>query len=281
MEFDLIIVRKDVLPDMYGAYLWKKYKGGDVIIAENNTQFDMIEDKRILIIGRYYDAKMDQILYSANRVTVFCNNSDLEPPPSYQYIQSGECTGFAHWVVQELAITDPTEKRIAEYLDEYMYGEPSEKAIHFQNGLRTIEASTDYSRLMTIEDEDDINRLIENGEKIQRIDLRFAKQQLRSSVSYRLGDNWAQIGIGDIPTITSCLLFANKSKSGLALFFRYDLTFNKTFITVRVTKASGLDAGIIARNMVKGGDFKIMKSGSKFLSGGSINGLHFPDDILK
>ena len=89
----LIIVRKNILCEHFGAYLWHKYAKAKVIVTDPLTKMDektleKIQDKNILIVGGYYKDNMDEIYARAKSVEVFYNNDDLQ----FQSTDKGKVT---------------------------------------------------------------------------------------------------------------------------------------------------------------------------------------------
>lgn len=80
--YDYIIVRKNIMAEMFGAYLWNHYVKIEVIKTGQITKMDesmleKIKDKNILIVGGYYKDNMDDIYKVVKNVEVFYNTSDF------------------------------------------------------------------------------------------------------------------------------------------------------------------------------------------------------------
>lgn len=283
-DFDIVIVRERMLNEEYGAHLWKNARGCKVIttppiVMMKEEHLEQIKDKKVLIISGYYRDNMKPIIESAKSVCVFFNTSD-DPDPNcgYQIMKAQEGSGFLAWTLDQLAIKDEVVHRIATYLDEYLYGYPSEESLCFQNGVYVIDKNTDIEKILTIQSLQNIEDIIKKGKEKHINNLRIAEQRLKCSVliSFRVNNETyhAQVAIGDTPIIDSCLLLAEKSKSGLGIMFRYDILNRKTLISARATKESNINAGMVMNALVKGG-------GSKPMGGGSMSELVFPQDFFK
>lgn len=286
MNFDTVVVRQSMLAELYGAHLWHLHRGSDLLTTPPVTQMDQglldkIKGKNILIVGGYYRANMGPILEAAKEVTVFYNSSDADESVSgYNFVTSLEFTGFLTWTVQQLGLQDDKASpvlRMAHYLDEYLYGYPSEESMCFQNGVYVIDKDNDLEKILTIKSIEDIEATIVKGKEKRINNRRIGEQRWKCAkqLTFKAGDETysALVGIGDSPIVDTCLLLAEKSPSGIGMLIRYDINTGKTFISTRTTKESGVDAGILMKKLVKGG-------GSKPMGGGSVSGLFFPEQLL-
>lgn len=279
-NFQVVVVRQSMLAELYGAHLWMVQCGCELLVTAPVTQMtsdllDKISGKRILIVGGYYSSNMSAILDAAKEVTVFYNSSDVdELVKGYQFITSVEFTGFLTWTVQQLNIQEPYILRMSKYLDEYLYGYPSDEAMCFQNGVYVIDKDNDLDKILTIKSNDDISPVIVKGREKRINNRRVAEQRLKTSkqLTFKAGDEiyTCLCSIGDTPIVDTCLLLAEKSNTGIGVLFRYDINTSKTFISCRTTLDSGIDAGLLMKKWIHGG-------GSKPMGGGSVSGLHFPD----
>lgn len=279
MEFDCVVVRQNMLAELCGAGLWDSERNSEVIQTPPLTEFtpellEKIRGKNVLIAGGYYNKSMKPILEAAKSVFVFYNSSDEPAREEHKFYQIEHADGFATWTANKVGIdASDFHFKIAKYLDDYQYGYPSEEALCFQNGVYVIDKSTDYEKLMSI---GNIEQVIEAGRQKRISNMRIAEQRLKGALEFSvLVDKpcGALTAIGDSPIVDTCLLLAEKSKGGIGFLFRYDLAKNKTFISCRVNEQSGLDAGKIMQKLVGGG-------GSKPMGGGSIDGLIFPGEFF-
>lgn len=283
MNFDIVVVRQNMLAELYGAHLWKTYRGAELLLTPPITQMDQdllekIKGKNVLVVGGYYRENMEQIVASGKSVSVFYNSSDsVIVAEGYKALLGTEYWGFVTWTAGVLTIQEDHVLKMAKYLDEYLYGYPSEKAMCFQNGVYVVDQDNDLDKLLTIKSNEDVETTISKGKEKLVANRRIADQRLKCAKSLTFkagGDTYtALVSIGDSPVVDTCLLLAEKASSGIGMLFRYDLSTGKTFISTRTTKESGVDAGILMKKLVRGG-------GSKPMGGGSISGLFFPEQLL-
>jgi hypothetical protein len=282
MAYQLIVVRRNMLAELYGAHLWATHTNTEIFDTSALTemtpdQLEKIRNKNILIVGGYFKSNMKPILAEAKEVTVFFNTSDLDDQqPDHKFITAEPLSGFLSWTIQQLGIVESCTVQIAKYLDEYLYGYPSEESLCFQNGVYTIDKPSDLERLLTIQSNKDIESTIAKGKKKRVANLRIAQQRLEASkqfIVYFDGKPYpATVAIGDSPIVDSCILLAQQT--GIGILFRYNLAAKKTFLSCRTTKESGIDAGHLMKQLVNGG-------GSVPMGGGSINELLLPHQLLQ
>ena len=280
--FDVVVVRRAMLNEEYGAHLWKTLTGAEVLTTDpvvkmTESYLEQITGKRVLLVGGYYRDNMDPIVERAKSVFIFFNTSD-DVQPNSECVIAKEGVGFLMWTVKKLNIVDVVTNHIAQYLDEYLYGYPSDESLCFQNGVYVIQQPTEVEKILTVKTEDDITRVLEQG-RIKRINnLRIAIIRLGNATeiafTLRGVSHSALVVIGDTPIVDTCLLLAEKSQGGLGIMFRYDLEKKRTMISARATKESGIDAGQLMKALVKGG-------GSKPMGGGSVDELVFPGDFFR
>jgi hypothetical protein len=284
MDYDLVVVRETMLVEVYGTFLWQKYLNkGNVIATKPITEMDNatvaeIKGKNILLVGGYYRENMSPILASANSVTVYYSESDIDETSHFLTYKVVISSGFASWMAQQLCIKDELIIKIAKYLDEYAYGDPSEDSLCFQTGLYTIDKPKDLDKVASISSIQNVEDVIALGKSKRIANLRVADQRVKSSKELTVTvDNKpykALVSIGDSPIVDTCLLLAKKSTQGIGILFRYDMSANKTFVSARTTKESGINAGQLMKSLVNGG-------GSRYMGGGSVSTLLFPEQLLK
>lgn len=142
---------------------------------------------------------------------------------------------------------------MARYLDDYLYGYPSEESLCFQNGLYAIDKDDDLDKILTIKSNEDINAIIAKGREKRINNRRISGQRLKcvKQLTFKAGDE-TYSALGDTPVVDTCLLLADKSPSGIGMLFRYDINTGKTSISTRTTKESEVDAGLLMKNLVEG-----------------------------
>lgn len=286
MSFDIIFARKSMLAETYGGYLLKEScPESELFLTENITEFTpemltTIKDKNILIIGGYYRENIKEITRSATMTTVFYNSSDFPEflkngSPSYSIIIGTEHRGFLSWVIRYLHIKEDYIRLMGRYLDEYLYGYPSEESLRFQQGVYSIQRETDLEKILTIKSVADVEDAIEVGSIKRFSNLRHAKQRLTTAYVYPIRYDGrlisATVSIGDSPIVDTCILLAEHT--GVGILFRYDLRNNKTFVSCRTTEKSDIDAGKLMKQFIGGG-------GSYVMGGGSVDGLKFPHELF-
>ena len=280
--FDFVIIRQNMLAEVYGAYIWQQFCACGIIttpplVKLDESVLEKITGKNVLIVGRYYRNNMDEIVKVAKDVSVFFNESDELPKAcNYACFKASKGQGFTTWTLDQTNYDEEHQHvaKIAEYLDEYLYGFPSEEALCFQNGVYTIDKPTDLEKILTIQGSEDIKSTILRGKQKRTSNLRIAEQRAKCAAMFLFtlddGDQFeALVTIGDSPIVDTCILLSEMSPTGIGMSFRYDVKNGKTLISMRVTKESGLDAGLLMSKYIGGG-------GSQAMGGGSISFLVFP-----
>lgn len=246
-DVDIIIVRETMLAENFGAHLWSIDNNVDVLrtkaqVTLSTEELESIAGKRILIVGGYYRSCMDDILSTASAVWVFHNHADTVPDDAkYNVLRpTTEDRGFATFAFDLLPGWRKPRmlRKMVEYLDSYLYGWPSEKAMCFQNGVYVIDKPTDLEKLMTIECTQALKQTIVNGTAERLSNIRIAEQRLEASIDVSLAaySLVAKLGFGDSPIVDSCRMLAQKSESGVGILVRYDLSANRTLFSIGTTQ---------------------------------------------
>jgi hypothetical protein len=285
MNFNTVVVRKQMLAECFGAHLWNKMSDIKIMVTDavtemNNSMLEEIKDKDVLIVGGYYKNNMKPIIYAAKNLTIFYNNSDkYNQSNDYIALVADKNKGFASWTVEQLKISDDYILRIADYLDQYLYGHPSEEALCFQNGVYMLNGVTDLEKIKTIKNHEDIENAIEKGREKRINNLRIAKNRADWSTELPLKFNNnvynVCVAIGDSPIVDTCIVLADRSSSGIGLLLRYDLKSKRTYLSARVKHGVEVNMGEFMHSLVGGG-------GSYVMGGGSVSGFvsPFTDTVL-
>ena len=279
--YDYVIARRNMLAEVFGAYLWSCTTKSEHIFTDpdvkmTDANLKLITGKSVLIVGGYYRDNMAPIINAAADVTVFYNASDdVISHDGYTVVRGTSTSGFLSWTVNKLNVTLPYVCRMADLLDQYLYGWPTEEALCFQNGIYTIDKPDDLGKLLSVLSDADIDAIIVAGRTKRIANKRIADERVKKSSVYTFNVNGtkyrAAISIGDSPIVDTCIALA--VQTGIGILLRYDLAAEKTFMSIRTTRESGIDAGKLAGDLVGGG-------GSMSMGGGQIGGLHFPDAIV-
>jgi hypothetical protein len=268
-----------MLSEFYGAYLWNKTIGCKIVTTDtdNIMSYDnikLIENKNILIVGSYYENNLQNIYDSANTVSIFYNSGDsyneYNDMIEHKSYFANKYSGFATWSVNELGITDDYITRISILLDQYQYGHPSEEAFYFQNGLFYLDEIPNLNKLLDLINNDDIDKIIDNGKQLRANNLIIAKSRVELSKDVTIIFNGIpytiRVAIGDSPILDTCIALAEKSPSGIGILIRYDLNENKTYFYIRSKKETDVNISQLSNSVVGG-------SGSYVMGGGVVNGF--------
>lgn len=280
---NVVIVRKTMLAECFGADILRRFGNYEVVQTDNlvsptNGLLESVRDKNVLIVGGYYRGHLNLFKEVAKTLTVFYNTSDNPDTVDHIVIKANFGEGFATYAV---SIVDATNilfdaprvfgdrkqhvLKIATYLDEYLYGFPSEASLEFQNGVYTLPLSTDTENLsLVLYGAHSIESVLDRGREKRKINKMVAQARLDNCRTFKLWDLDVQVAIGGTPIVDSCILLAEKT--GVGMLVRYDQEKQRTLVSCGVTESSGLDAGKIMAKFVNGG-------GSRGMGGGSVSGL--------
>lgn len=288
--FDVIIVRRTMLAENFGAWLLKQESPQtqvlqtDAQVSLKEYELEIIRDKKILIVGGYYTNSMKSIKEVASSGCVFLNEGDAIPPAATNWdvvLSPVIGRGFATVALTQIDKRFHTEVnlKIVNYLDQYLYGWPSNEAMAFQNGIYLIDCETDLEKLLTIRTEKDVEDTIANGETKRRANFRIAQQRFDTAIPCKIAlpndlKLTALLAIGDSPIVDTCAVLAEHSENGVGILMRYDLKRNRTLISVRVRDNTCVRAADVASSLCQGG------GGSHAMGGGSIEGFQRPTDLF-
>lgn len=282
-----VVVCRDTIPcEIYCGHLIKSvFQDVNVIHTRAITKMGeemlgTLKDKNVIIYGGYYRHSHKEILNVAKSVCCIVQNERLQNwDPHVFLFHDFACA----WTIDRIrkmvsfdgCITDKQVK-IGDMLDEYMYNYPGEEAMNFQNGLYLIDAPNDLEKLKRVETEDKIAHCIEEGRKKRLNNFMLAQERVKKAIllTKKIGGEHITMLIseGDSPIVDTCNALAKASPSGIGALVRHDYHLERTYVSICATRDSGMEASTIARDWVNGG-------GSKFMGGGSIDGLAFPRDL--
>lgn len=267
-----------MLAECFGAEVLRMYNGAivvmtDPVVAPTHDLLDQITGQNVLIVGGYYRGKLSEFLAVAKSVTVFYNTSDTPDDVEHLILKASPNRGFASYAV-ETANTENKEllMKIAVWLDEYLYGFPSENSLKFQNGVYTLDAKTDVEKVKLIMNGTwAIEDVLDVGAVKRHQNLVVARERLEEAREYTVLGKKVLVAIGGSPIVDSCILLSQRT--GIGMLVRYDQQKKRTFVSCRVTEASGEDAGAIMHAFINGG-------GSRPMGGGSIDGILSLDELF-
>jgi len=287
IQYDYVIVRKNILAETYGAWLLNDKLNTEIIQTDQITTLpqdilDKIKGKKVFIVGGYYSKQLEEIYNNTTQsITVFYNNGDdisYSNKLNHEFYMASQSSGFCYFIMKYLDITDSWKVKLADALDEVMCGFPSEESLQIQYGFYSYypEAKDNYEKFNSIDDVMLIG-IIENGKNKRNDNLMTAKTRVRDSklltVLYEEKEYIIRVAIGDSPIMDSCIALAEASPSGIGLLVRFDLAKTKTLYSIRKVDLDinkNLNMGNFISTVFKCG------GGSYVMAGGSIDGLHFP-----
>ena len=271
----ILIVRESMLAEKFGAYLFSLNRH-EVIHTDNITKptkelLDSLKGKDVFIVGGYYTDNLKDFEGVVNSITVFYNNSDkINEEVDHIIIKASENKGFCTYalrVIEPLYFSSLMGK-ICEHFDDYLYGFTTEESIFFQNGVYCLELDKKggFDYLFSIEYE----KIIKMGKEKMKESIEIAEKRVEEAVVKDINGHEVSVALGDSPIVLSCIKLAQKT--GIGMLVRYK--DNKTFVSCRVTKESGDNAGLLMSEVMNGG-------GSKAMGGGSIDGILSIDQLFE
>lgn len=251
-----IVVRKNILADIYGAYLLFIYRGCKIILTNQDNIPDVkIRDlNSLLIVGGHYGKNYNMFKHN---ITVFINeNEDIPAYDHIKFIRTREESGFATWVLTELGIEHKLEYNIAKMLDGYMYNpQPEELYIYLYNGIYDLPGSTLLDKISHVT-HDNFDNILESGKRQRLHNKHIAKKRacgaVKIKVKYDEKDIDACAVMGDNVIFDTCLSLISEHSSGVAITYYQNLNERKTHLFIRTTKQSGVNAGKLANQLYNG-----------------------------
>lgn len=282
MEFDYVVVRSNILPEVYGAHLLESVTNAKTISTGQITSFtdemlEKVKGKKVLIVGNYYSDNMLPILKTTSDLTVFLNSSD-KMNNDFECVQAERGKGILTWILSKFPAlsNDKVIWTISFYLEKYIYGWPCGNSIYFQYGIYTRNGSNDLERILDIKSMDDVVKTIATGQQVKPSLERIVKSRMDSSRVCKWRDMDVIVTFGDNPIVETCIELAKASPNGIGFLFRYNFKTCVTYFSCRVTEESGLDAGYLASEFAKESGMDATGGGGIAMGGGSIKCLTFP-----
>jgi hypothetical protein len=296
----VIIIRKNILAELFAAHLLIKYKiYHEYILTDHITSLTedilkRITGKNVLIFGGYYQKSLEPILAVVKTLAIVLSESTDPYKDAYkdreilQVYQSPPCT----YALQSCNVDD-IEKQMSLYIDDYLYGQhPNDEAMNFQQGIYDIDKPTDLEKLLSIQNKDDIQLCLENGAIKRLNNQRQVKWRIEGAVEVKYEGKAIMVSEGDYPVVDTCYLLAKLSPDGIGLAIRHHYKLNKTFLSVCCLKEN---AGELIKKLMNqiqqkyeleiGRDAeeneKASGGGSPFMGGGSCYGLYFYNKIFE
>lgn len=282
-----IVIRKSVVAECVAAYFLKRISFVKEIIEVDNITcpddklLEKIKGESVFIVGGYFTGNLEKFVQVSNQVTVFYNSKDTPDTCEHTIIKFKPCTGICTFVSQFLLKTHPHYnflKKILLNFDEYIYGYSQEESLNFQNGFYELEGNNTQKINKLIDHPEIYNEIIELGKKRREKNLIIANERLISSKIYKFNGISIRVSEGESPIIDSCQLLAtgneNIKGTGVGLLVRWNFDLNKTFVTCKTTKESGLNAGELMHQFIGGG-------GSESTGGGSICGIYTINQLFE
>lgn len=311
-----IIYRQADLSVTYGVHLLNEYVEGQykAYPTENIT----VPDEKmktlkgsILIVGHFYK---DLNLFNAEaKITVFLNNADVvekDDLKHIKFIRADKDVGFlTSYVLPKLKETETKVDSLpvsllnfCDYLDEYMYGQPSETTLCFKNGIYTYDGKTLLEKVQNAHREPSLMDIIYKGKDLYNQNKHIAEKRYNEgkyiNIEYKGKEYKGYVSYGDTAIIETLLHILKKTQVerrneeranwtnelcerspqverrneelcerspqvDIAILLRYNFRENKTFISLRTSNK--LIAGHVAHELYKGG-------GSEYMAGASVNG---------
>ena len=274
----VIVVRKTMLAECFGAEVLRTYHGVEVIgtdplVAPTPELLQQVSGKDVLIVGGYYTKSLSEFVAVAKSVTVFYNTSDVPSETPHTIVRAESNRGFATYAVKKASVNDGLLGDIAEWLDEYLYGFPSQQSLQFQNGIYTLDAPTDIEKLkLVIDGKHDIVDVLERGAKKRaEHNLVIAGERFAAAKEYTVLGKKVLVAVGGSPIVDTCLMLCKPT--GIGMLVRYDEEKQRTLVSCRVTEESGENAGTIMQQFIGGG-------GSRPMGGGSVPDILTLDELF-
>lgn len=224
MSNQVIVVRKSMLAETFGAHLLSSKNNAQVVQTDNISDFDQdltdsLSGKDVLFVGGYFNKNLNKIVPKVFSVKVFLNSGD--DLPLFDTIKASENKGFISWVVEQYDYEDYI-KKIATYLDSYLYGFISEESILFQNGVYALPGDNNLDKISSVKSLADIDSVLEAGVELTNKKRKIAEERLVKSQKVHWTDKKGheyEIVVGLVPSeiVLTCSLFASNSSSGVGM----------------------------------------------------------------
>ena len=276
MRFDIIFIPTSRPQFIFGAALWTLFSGSGTICTMTMTDdqlLELVKGKSILIVDAFlYEQSIARLLAEAKNVMIFFpeDNGNIVVD-GYEYHNAKEGEGFATWSIKQTGCKDENLIKKASYIDDVIYGFPSDDAIYYISGMHDIRMG-DGAEIITNE----IPLVIAKGKIARTMNITIAQRRLFGSkfMIYKTKSGHtisALVAIGDCAILDTLLLLVEKSLSEIAILFDYSIATNETFIYLRVSKKSQLNADVLIKDWLGG-------HGTRALGKAVINRLIFPED---
>src|SRR3972149_7826399 len=226
----VIIVRRSMLNELFGAHIFGKYYDAyiiatDSIVTPTPEIIGLIEyDDDVMVVGGYYRGHLDKIVADAGTVTVIYNSSDV-PEDGIDFKISHN--GFASYAVSKMDCT-ADEITIATLLDEYSLGLPSTASLNFQQGIHTLEGLSNQEKLLKIiEKQISIAEVIERGRTRRAESSSIIDDRVSSAKIFVIDGNEVSVSVGNTSIVESCVKLAQRT--GIGMLVRYNEEQDRTF----------------------------------------------------
>jgi hypothetical protein len=247
---ELIVFRKSNVCDFFGAVVLKTCTGCLIAATENLKQpnenlISDIFDKDVTIVGGYYTGFIEKLKNQARSLKVFYNYFESPDEEEHEYIKAENGRGFATHVIknnieklQELKVDYKLFLTVAEYLDEYFYGHPSEKVLLFQAGVHSLK--DDISEIekvaLVTTNSFSIEDILKRGEECREYSSVIIKDRLaRSKKTVICRENFSvRVCLGNDYITETCIALAKDCDLGMLI--KYDKTNKRTEIWCRASE---------------------------------------------
>lgn len=262
----IIVFRKNNISDFLGATIFKLCSGYLLAATEDITQPDSIllndiTGKEVFIVGGYYNGFIDILKEKCSKLEVYYNSYETPDEEDHIYYTGKRERGFASFAVkfnyellENIKGSHDLLSDVAELIDEYIYGYPSEASLDFNAGVYGLSdtiSSIEKVALVTTK-RISIEDVIKRGKEVRGNNRSVVRQRVKLSQGATLCDGKYKVKVclGDDNICDSCIALAKET--GIGMIIHYNTEQRKTIVFCRVTKESGYTAREIMKDYING-----------------------------
>lgn len=282
MEKRLIIIRRSNLADFFGATVFQLCRGDLIAATDKLTEPDEklindIHQRNIFIVGNYFSGYLEKLQTHCNYLEVFYNHFEtVDKETEHTFFLAEKDRGFATYAVKSNSIKLEEIKEgsysfllnIAEMIDEFYYGFPSEDTLDFYNGVLSLSDKTmDIEKLSLVTNEIvPIDFVKKRGNEARSYNFPVIKARTNTAKDSRICDKYTvQVCLGKDNVLETCR--ALSEKHGIAFLMNYDKDRKGTNIFCGVSRESNYDSREVLMDYIGN------SNGTIALSSGFMPGL--------
>lgn len=268
MESNKIIVfRKNNISDYLGALIFKTcheylLAATDDLIEPDSILLSDIQSKDVFIVGGYYSGFIDILKQNCNSLTVYYNSYETPDEEEHDYHIGKKERGFASFSIkfnydklENIEGAYDSLSNVAELIDEYIYGFPSEASLDFNAGVYGLsDTISNIEKVALVTNgKISIEDVIKRGKEVRDSNRSVIKQRVKLSQGVTLCDGKYKVKVclGDDNICDTCIALAKET--GIGMLIHYDTEKKKTIVFCRVSSESGYTAREIMKEYI-GGD---------------------------